>query len=152
MEAGPRWCYPGYKHVKVCISRNTIRFNCPIKNVVTKDNVYVSLDMGVNFHIGRNEDTFEEDAKCFFYNFGPNRMDELLSEEMDESIRGFIRNYKVARVRDIKTELTSFINESMSQKFRIYGVVIEQINCVNIVLPQQLRQDLQKTTNYDVYL
>ena len=74
--------------------------------MVTKDNVHVSLDMGVNFHIGKTEETFENDARRFFYNFGPNRLDELLSEEMDEAIRDFIRKYKIARVRDIKTELT----------------------------------------------
>lgn len=96
MEPGLRCCYPRYKQVKVCISRNTIRYNCPIHDVVTKDNVHVSLDMGVNFHIGKSEETFENDARRFFYNFGPNRLDELLSEEMDEAIRDFVRKYKVA--------------------------------------------------------
>lgn len=48
-----------------------------------------------------------EDCKKFFYNFGPNRLEELLSEEVDEEIRSFTKNIKVSRVRDIKTELTS---------------------------------------------
>ena len=47
--------------------------------------------MGVNFHIGRSEETFQEDARRFFYNFGANRLGELLGEEMDEEVRGFIR-------------------------------------------------------------
>jgi hypothetical protein len=108
--------------------------------------------MGVNFHIGRDEESFYDDAKKFFYNFGPNRLDELLSEEMDEAIRDFIRQYKVARVRDIKTELTLEILTKISKKFEPYGVVIDQINCMNIVLPKDLREFLQHTTNYDVYL
>jgi len=107
MEPGLHCCYPRCKHPVMGISRNTIRFNCPIKDVVTKDNVHVCLDMGINFHIGREESTFEEDAKKFFYNFGAIRLGELLGEEMDEEIRGFVRKFKVRNVRDIKTELTA---------------------------------------------
>ena len=43
----------------------------------------------------------------FFYNFGPNRLEELLQEESDEAIRDFVRNYKVNRIRDIKSEMTT---------------------------------------------
>lgn len=67
------------------ISKNTIRYQCPIENVPTKDNVMVSLDVGINFHIGRhtfdvnqNLDAQTEDVQKFFYNFGPNRLEELL--------------------------------------------------------------------------
>ena len=62
MDEGCYCCYPCYKQIAVMISRNTIRFNCPIKSVPTRDNVLVSLDVGINFHIGRKEDTLEEDA------------------------------------------------------------------------------------------
>ena len=47
----------------------------------TKDNVMVSLDVGINFHIGRQDGTpeeQEEDVSKFYYNFGPNRLEELL--------------------------------------------------------------------------
>lgn len=63
------------------ITKNTIRFQCPITNIPTKDNVMVALDVGVNFHIGSqdgHEQQQEEDLKKFFYNFGPNRLEELL--------------------------------------------------------------------------
>ena len=42
------------------------------------------MDIGINFHIGRSDETHAEDTKKFFYNFGPNRLEELLSEEVDE--------------------------------------------------------------------
>ena len=67
----------------------------------------VSLDMGINFHIGQSKESEENDCKRFFYNFGPNRLEELLTEEMDEGIRDFIKNVRVSKVRDIKTELTT---------------------------------------------
>ena len=97
------------------ISKNTIRFRTPITQIPTKDNVRVTMDIGINFHIGRHEnpELYNEDVKKFFYNFGPNRLEELLSEEVDEEIRSFTRTIKVSRVRDIKTELTTHMCESL---------------------------------------
>ena len=99
----------------------------------------MSLDVGINFHIGQNEDTYEEDAKKFFYNFGPNRLEELLQEELDEGIRDFVKRIKVIRIRDVKTELTLQLMDAMNKKFIIYGVIIEQINVMNVIIPKGLR-------------
>ena len=96
-----------------------------VHGVATKDNVLVSLDIGVNFHIGISEDTLEEDASKFFYNFGPNRLEELLQEETDEAIRDFVKGIRVYRLRDVKTEMTVFITKSLAEKFQPYGVFIE---------------------------
>jgi hypothetical protein len=117
MEPGGKWCYCSYKRVAVMVSKNTIRYRCPITHIPTKDNVRVSMDIGINFHIGRQDKTESEanheDVKKFFYNFGPNRLEELLSEEVDEEIRTFTKNIKVSRVRDIKTELTTAMREQL---------------------------------------
>ena len=40
----------------------------------------------------------------------------------------------------------------MAAKFLPYGVVIEQVNIMFVVLPRQLRLFLWETTNYDVFL
>jgi len=86
----------------------------------------VSLDMGINFHIGDDHgENIQNDIERFFYNFGPNRLEELLQEESDEAIRDFIKKVRVSRVRDIKTELTHTLKECLSEKFRAYGVYIE---------------------------
>jgi hypothetical protein len=48
------FCYCCHaRSISCMITKNTIRYACPINNVPTKDNVMVSLDVGVNFHIGR---------------------------------------------------------------------------------------------------
>mgnify|MGYP002634271002 CR=1 FL=1 len=125
MEPGLHCCYSRHKRPVVAISRDTIRFCCPIRDVITKDNVHVSVCMGVNFHIGRSKETFYEDAKKFFYNFGPNRLGELLGEEMDEEIRAFLRKTKVRHVLDIKTELTTEVMLNLAEKFKVYGIVID---------------------------
>jgi len=106
------------------LTKNTIRFKCPITNIPTKDDVRVSIDMGINFHLG-SQGHDEDDMKKFFYNFGPNRLEELLTEECDEGIRDFLKGIKVQRVRDIKTELTSQLKDALQKKFNPYGVVIE---------------------------
>lgn len=150
----------------VMISRNTIRFNCPIKNVPTKDNVLISIDVGVNFHIGRDlgrqiltkddeneqQKIWEEDSRKFFYNFGPNRLEELLSQEVDEGIRSFVRDTRVHRIRDAKTEIVAAMTQELVDKFMAYGVVIEQVNIMKVLLPENLRNDLMWTTSYDVAL
>lgn len=125
LEAGWHCCVPYWKQVAVMISKNTIRFNAPITHVPTRDNVMVSLDVGVNFHIGQNEQTYELDSRKFFYNFGPNRLEELLKEEIDEGIRDFVKKIKVIRIRDVKTELTQNLLTDLNVKFRPYGVVVE---------------------------
>jgi len=110
MEPGCRCCYNTCRsRVAVMVTKNTVRFACPITHIPTKDNVRVSIDVGINFHIGRNDqpkEVYEEDLRKFFYNFGPNRLEELLAQECDEEIRDFMKQIKVSRVRDIKTELT----------------------------------------------
>ena len=58
MEPGCYLCFCtccDARRVAVMITKNTIRYQCPIQNVPTKVNVMVSLDMGVNFHIGRHD-------------------------------------------------------------------------------------------------
>lgn len=124
MEPGFRCCYCSYKKIAVMLTKNTIRFKCPITNIPTKDDVRVSIDMGINFHLG-SQGHDEDDMKKFFYNFGPNRLEELLTEECDEGIRDFLKGIKVQRVRDIKTELTSQLKDALQKKFNPYGVVIE---------------------------
>lgn len=55
------------------ITTNTIRFNAPIKECPTLDNVRVTVEIGINFHIGEQA-TLEEDCKKFFYYLGANRL------------------------------------------------------------------------------
>lgn len=56
------------------------------------------------------------------------------------------------RVRDIKTEMTSQICHEMGEKFKPYGVVIEQVNVMYVLLPKDIRDVLMHTTQNDVYL
>ena len=78
-------------------------------SIPTKDKVLVAIEVGVNFRIGISEETAENDCVKFFYNFGPNRLEELLHEEIDEQMRNFISNIRVVRLRDMKTEMCASV-------------------------------------------
>jgi uncharacterized membrane protein YqiK len=134
------------------ISLNTVRMNVPILHIPTKDNVRVHIDVGINFHIGQNEETYEQDAMKFFYNFSPARLEELMVVETEEEIRGFMRTVKIAKVHDVKSEITQVVLKNLYAKFIVYGVVIECVNIMAVVIPEDLRLALNFVTNYDVYL
>lgn len=146
----PTCCHAN--NIPAMITKNTIRYRCPVTDIATKDDVHISIDIGINFHIGESEETFEEDCQRFFYNFGPNRLSELLCTEVDEDIRDFVRKTKVKNVSDMKTELTNVLLNSMKAKFIVYGVVIENIAVMNVIIPKELRESLSAATNFDVYL
>ena len=66
----------------------------------------MSVDIGITFHIGK-EETRGEDCEKFLYYLGANKLEELLEQECEESIRNFVRTIKVSKIKDIKSELTS---------------------------------------------
>jgi hypothetical protein len=59
----------------------------------------------------------EEDAKKFFYNFGPARLEELLVVETEEEIRGFLKTINVSKVHDVKSEITTVVLKNLYSKF-----------------------------------
>lgn len=52
----------------------------------------------------------------------------------------------------MKSEMTLDILVNLKKVFEPYGVVIEQVNVMNVVLPVDLRFALMQTTNFDVFL
>lgn len=82
------------------------------------------MDIGITFHIGK-EDTRAKDCENFLYYLGANKLEELLEQECEESIRNFVRTIKVNRIKDIKSELTNPMKEELNQRFNQFGVYIE---------------------------
>lgn len=151
MEPGCYCCYCSYKKISGMITKNSVRFDAPVKNCPTKDNVLITVDVSITFHIG-NEETKEQDCKNFIYYLGPQRLEELLEAESEEAIRAFIRQQRVTKVRDVKSELTTNMIADLNAKFNEFGVYIEHVVIMNVVMPTELRASLQATTAYDAYL
>lgn len=55
------------------ITKNRIKFNTPVTNCPTKDNVRVTINVNITFHIGK-EDTLQDDCERFLYYLGPNKL------------------------------------------------------------------------------
>ena len=111
----------------------------------------VTVEVGINFHIGEKA-TLEEDCKNFFYYLGANRLQEMLEQESEENVRNFVRTIKVSKVRDIKSELTVQMLADMNKSFNKYGVYVESVVIMRVIIPRDLRTALTNTTGYDVHL
>jgi len=77
MHPGYYCCYCSHKRIAAMITKNSIQFNTPIEACPTKDNVRVSVDIAITFHIG-TEETRAKDCENFLYYLGANRLEELL--------------------------------------------------------------------------
>lgn len=111
----------------------------------------VSVDIGVTFHIG-NDASRQEDCEKFLYYLGANKLEELLTQECEETIRNYIRRIKVSKIRDIKSELTTTLMDDLNRRFNQFGVYVELVNVMNVIIPKDLRHALQTATTYDVLL
>lgn len=58
----------------------------------------------------------------------------------------------MSKIRDIKSELTHTLMEDLNRRFTEYGVYIELVNVMNVIIPKDLRYALQTATTFDVLL
>lgn len=56
LDPGFKCCFCKYKRIAAIITMNSIRYDAPIKNCPTKDNVRVGIDISLTFRIGPGAD------------------------------------------------------------------------------------------------
>lgn len=56
------------------------------------------------------------------------------------------------KIRDIKSELTSKMMAELNGRFNNFGIYVEKVNVMNVIIPKDLRIALQQATAYDVFL
>jgi regulator of protease activity HflC (stomatin/prohibitin superfamily) len=127
---------------------NSIRYNVPIKNCPTKDNVRVGVDVSLTFRIGPGHD----ECMKFIYDLGPSKLDQMLEAESEEAIRNFVYSVRLSNIQDIKGEIASTLLSDLNRKFVAFGVFFENVHIIEIRIPTTLKRDLKKTTGYDVKL
>lgn len=76
----------------------------------------------------------------------------MLEQESEENVRNFVRTIKVNKARDIKSELTVQMLDHMNKNFNNFGVYIESVVIMRVIIPKDLRTALTNTTAYDVHL
>jgi regulator of protease activity HflC (stomatin/prohibitin superfamily) len=113
--------------------------------------VRITLDISINFHIGKDE-TRAEDCEKFLYYLGANRLQELLEQECNEKVRMLVRRTHVRNVRDLKSEMAHEILEDLGQRFNPLGIYFESVTIMNVIIPKDLRAALSTSTAFDVHL
>lgn len=134
-------CWPWYKRISHIVTQKAVRFNAPVANCPTKDNVLVDIDVSFNFQIF--------DAQKFVMLMGAGRFQELLRVETEEAIRTLVYTRKILTIRDTTTEdqHTKSIQKALNRSVNAYGVKITQIRIVRVGLPDKLQSELTEQTD-----
>lgn len=148
LDPGMKCCWCKHRRIAAMITMNSIRYDAPIRNCPTKDNVRVSIDISLTFKIGPGE----EDCKSFVYQLGATRLDEMLAAESEEAIRNFVHTVRLRQIQDIKGEIAQTLLSDLNRKFNEFGVFFENVQIMSIKIPQELQDALSETTGYDIKL
>lgn len=133
-------CWPWWKRVSHVVTQKAIRFNAPVSNCPTHDNVMVSIDVSFNFQI--------QDPETFVFKLGVGRFQEMLRVETEEVIRTLVYSREVLTLRDstIEDVHTQQIQAALNRSVNVYGVQITNIRITKVTLPAQLQKDLTEQT------
>ncbi|CAM9895390.1 unnamed protein product [Ectocarpus sp. 12 AP-2014] len=144
LSAGIKWFWPGWYRISHIVTKTAITYNAPTYNVPTSDNVFVNVNLALTFRIGPDFDS----AREFVYKLGPQRLDELLSAKVDESIRGLVYTVTHNKVNDLREEFAGEMLDALRAVLSMYGVQVMNVKITDVALPSQLQERLERTTAY----
>ena len=142
VDPGFKMCWPFYYRVSHVVTRATITYSAPSRQVPCADNVMVDINLSLTFSIGPSF----EDAEAFVYTLGCTRFDEFLAAEVEEGVRGLVYSVTHDRVNDLREEFAQSMLASLSGKFRPFGVQIKNVKVTETRLPRNLAKSLEDTT------
>eukprot|EP00592_Proboscia_alata_P026270 CAMPEP_0194447816 /NCGR_PEP_ID=MMETSP0176-20130528/129218_1 /TAXON_ID=216777 /ORGANISM="Proboscia alata, Strain PI-D3" /LENGTH=414 /DNA_ID=CAMNT_0039274719 /DNA_START=21 /DNA_END=1265 /DNA_ORIENTATION=+ len=144
LNPGVIWFWPAWNRISHIVTRATITYNAPTRNCPTADNVMVNVDLSLTFRIGPDIDA----ATHFVYKMGAHRLDELLSAESEESIRGLVFSVTHDRVNDLREEFALGMLATLNGKVAPYGIQVMNVKITDVKLPQELQTRLERTTAF----
>eukprot|EP00492_Amphilonche_elongata_P002131 TRINITY_DN2402_c0_g1_i2.p1 TRINITY_DN2402_c0_g1~~TRINITY_DN2402_c0_g1_i2.p1 ORF type:complete len:145 (+),score=28.51 TRINITY_DN2402_c0_g1_i2:247-681(+) len=112
------------------------------------DNVMVTIDVTIVFHVKNNDDTLMK----FAFTLGPEGLDRMLEEFQQDSVRAMVRQRKYNEVYDLMNaahdEALVGTMKELNNSFADYGVEITAMAVTNVHLPHGISEDMQQTTIY----
>merc|ERR1719354_1315791 len=124
-------------------------FDTPVKECPTLDNVMVTIDVTIVFHVRPNDDTLMK----FAFTLGPEGLDGMLEQVQQDSVRAMVRQRKYAEVYDLMNaahdEALVGTMKELNNSFADYGVEITAMAVTNVHLPLGIQDNMQQTTIYD---
>ena len=133
-------CWPWYYRVSHVVTQKSVRYNAPVTNCPTRDNVLISVDIAFNFQI--------IDAHTFVRTMGAGRFQEMLRVETEEAIRTLVYTKDVNTIRDttVDTSHSSLVQDALNRSVIGYGVKITGIRITNVKLPTDLQKEMTQQT------
>jgi regulator of protease activity HflC (stomatin/prohibitin superfamily) len=144
LEPGMKTCWPVWRQVSALVSKQVITYNAAAKSCPTRDNIYVDIDLSINFRIGPDQQRIED----FFFKMGPNRLDAYLEFEVEEAIRTLVNGVKYEVVNDLRSEFATDMMATLQSKVAAFGVALVNVKVTDVHLPRELQKRLEDTTGF----
>jgi len=139
-KSGYHW-FPGWYHVQYLVNTQHIPYHFHIKECPTRDNVQIKIHVDILFHV--------VDPVAFVYDIGPEKLEELLRASQAESVRSLVRNRKVSEAYDLRGQEGEDMVNSLNDKIKPYGVVVDYITIANVTLPASIAVAMQSETTFE---
>jgi regulator of protease activity HflC (stomatin/prohibitin superfamily) len=140
-KPGGSFTAPSYR-IAYMVKLGMVQYSAPVKECPTRDNVRINVNLNVSFQI--------TNAEWFVYRLGVVNFDRYLSGSLDEGIRKLVRGEYHNKVREkLKGKgpgAENMMNE-LNLKFQESGVAIAQVTITDVILPSELYDSLNRTTN-----
>jgi len=130
--------YPAYYRIAYVVTRQSNTYDAPVQNCPTSDNVRVSIDVVLVFHISNAHD--------FIYRLGAKNFDEFLSGTVDEAIRMEVRKINHKDIYNLRGEKADYMLSLLNNKFGPAGVQFTSVKITSVWLPDKLAYNLEETT------
>merc|ERR1719384_2795953 len=123
-------------------------YDTPVKECPTLDNVMVTIDMTLVFHVRPDDATILK----FAFRLGPEGLDGMLQQVQQDSVRAMVRQRKYNEIYDLMNaahdEALVGTMRELNQSFVDYGIEITAMAVTNVHLPQGIAEDMSQATVY----
>jgi len=135
----PGWhLYPAWYRIAYVVTQQSVCYDAPVLCCPTADDVRVSVDVTLVFHI--------VDPQKFIYRLGAKNFDEFLSGTVDEAIRMLVRKETHKTVYALRGERADIMLKMLNDKFLNAGVAFKDCKVTSVWLPDALANCLEITT------
>eukprot|EP01028_Stygiella_incarcerata_P011823 TRINITY_DN691_c0_g1_i1.p1 TRINITY_DN691_c0_g1~~TRINITY_DN691_c0_g1_i1.p1 ORF type:complete len:409 (+),score=117.20 TRINITY_DN691_c0_g1_i1:348-1574(+) len=136
-----RRCLCSMNRIAFLVTRQTCTYRAPVRNVPTKDNVKVKVNLTLVFSV--------VDPRLFVYNLGAQRFDELLHAAAEEAIRSLVRTTTIGEVYELRGQAADEMLDLLNGKFKQFGVRFSTCTVTQVEMPTAIAQSLEAATTFE---
>lgn len=146
---GKFWASPCLSAIQYLVPKQFVVYTTPVKECPTQDNVMVTIDVAIVFHIRDDP----EAVRAFVYTMGAEKLDKTIQAYQEEAVRNMVRKRSHNQIYDMMDtrqdlQLQDQIR-TLNEKLGKYGITVDRITVTNVHLPQDIANDLETATTWD---